>query len=157
MLSKNIFHGRYRVRSEYIQSDLPFKPLLLRIHWPYVWHWTKRHDTGRVDVWMAPVVVLLDMLEVGCILERGVVPVKVPHPLVDMRVPITDRPGIALEVTVINRVEAHDRRVEPDVCFGELVTNEEGRFCCVLRGEYGLDAIERGKELVEGGFVRALF
>ena len=106
---------------------------------------------------MAPVVMLLDMLEVGCILERGIVPEKVPHPLVDMRIPITDGPSIALEVTVINRVEAHDRRVEPDVCFGELVTNEEGRFCCVLRSEHGLDAIERGKELVEGGFVRALF
>ena len=100
---------------------------------------------------------LLDMLEVGRILECGVVPVKVPHPLVNMRVPITDGPSIALEVTVIDRVEAHDRRVEPDVRLGESVTNEEGGLSCVLRSERGLDAIERGKELIEGGLVGALF
>ena len=72
-------------------------------------------------MWMVPVRMLLDMLEVGRILKRGVVPVKVPRPLVDMRVSITDDPGIALEVTVINRVEAYDPRVEPDVCTKQSV------------------------------------
>ena len=70
---------------------------------------------------MAPVINLLAMLEVGRTPKHGVVPVKVPRPLVDMRVPITDGPGIALEVTVINRVEAYDRRVEPDVCTRQSV------------------------------------
>lgn len=106
---------------------------------------------------MAPVIMLLDMLEVGRILERGVVPVKVQHPLVDMRVPVTDGPSIALEVAVVDGIEAHDRRVEPDVCLGESVPDEKGRFGAVLRCEHGLDPIERGKELIEGCFVRALF
>ena len=76
---------------------------------------------------MAPVIILLAMLEVGRTLKRGVVPVKVPHPLVDMRVPITDGPGIALEVTVINRVEAYDRRVEPDVCTRQSVRPKDDK------------------------------
>lgn len=97
-----------------------------------VWHWTKRHDTAGVDVWVTPVVMLLDMLEVGRVLERGVVPVKVPQPLMDVWVPIADGPSIALEVTVVDGIEAHDRRVEPDVCFRESVTKEEGRLSGML-------------------------
>ena len=99
----------------------------------------------------------LDMLEVGRIFERGVVPVKVLHPLVYVWVSITDGPSIALEVSVIDGVEAHDRRVEPDVRLSESGTNEEGGLSGVLCLENGFDAIERGKELIEGGFVRALF
>ena len=105
---------------------------------------------------MAPVIMFLDMLEVGRILERGVVPVKVQQPLVDMRVPVADGPSIALEVTVVDGIEAHDRRVEPDVRLGESVPDEKGRFSGVLCREHGLDPIERGKELIEGSFVRAL-
>ena len=75
---------------------------------------------------MAPVIILLDMLEVGRTLKRGVVPVKVPHPLVDMWVPITDGPGNALEVTVINRFEAHDRRVEPMSAPGKASVRPKG-------------------------------
>lgn len=105
---------------------------------------------------MTPVIMLLDMLEVGRILERRVVPVKVLQPLVDVRVPVADGPSIALEVTVINGIEAHDRRVEPDVCLGESITDEERRLSGMLCREHALDPIERGKELIEGSFVRAL-
>ena len=114
------------------------------------------NDTTGVDVRMAPVIMLLDMLEVGRIFERGVVPVKVQQPLVDMRVPVADGPGIALEVTVVDGIEAHDRRVEPDVRLGESVPDEKGQLSGVLCRQHGLDPIERGKELIEGSFVRAL-
>jgi len=100
---------------------------------------------------------LLDMLEVGRILERGVVPVKVPQPLVDLRVPVADSPSVALEVTVVDGIEPHDCRVEPDVCLGESITDEEGRWSAVLCREHRFDSIERRKELIEGGLVRGLF
>ena len=106
---------------------------------------------------MTPVIMFLDMLEVGCILERRVVPIKVLHPPVDVRVPVADGPGIALEVTVVDGIEAYDCRVEPDVCLGESVTDEERRLGGMLCLEHGLDPIERGKELIKGGFVCALF
>ena len=85
---------------------------------------------------------LLDMLEVGRILERGMVPVKVQHPLVNMRVPVTDSPSIALEVAVVDGIEAYNRRVEPDICLGESVPDEKGRFGGVLCREHSLDPIE---------------
>ena len=40
------------------------------------------------------------------VLERGVVPVQLAHPQVEVRVPLADRTQVALEVAVVHRVEA---------------------------------------------------
>jgi len=110
-----------------------------------IWNRTDGHNAARVDVRVTPIIMLLDMLEVSRILERGVVPVKVLHPLVNVWIPITDGPSIALEVAVVDRIEAHDCRVEPDVCLREPVTDEEGRLGGMLCGKHGFDAVERGE------------
>jgi hypothetical protein len=38
------------------------------------------------DLWMAPVVMDLDMLKIGCVLECWVIPVQTLNPLVDVRI-----------------------------------------------------------------------
>jgi len=55
---------------------------------------------------MAPVVMSFDVVKVGRILERLVVPVEVLHPTVDFWVAVTDGRLVALKVTDVDRVEA---------------------------------------------------
>ena len=52
----------------------------------------------------------LDMIEVTGVLERGVVPVQLPHPQVQVRVPLADRTQVTLEVAVVHRIKANLRR-----------------------------------------------
>lgn len=42
----------------------------------------------------------------------------------NVRVPMPDVAQIALEVAVVNGIEAHDGDIKPDVCFSELVAND---------------------------------
>lgn len=55
---------------------------------------------------MRPVIMGLDMVEVRGRLERIVVPVKVLHPFVDCRVPVSNVANVAFEVSHIHGVEA---------------------------------------------------
>ena len=66
----------------------------------------------------------------------------------DGRVPVADRADVALEVANIHRVEADDGDEEADVGIGELVPDE-----VVFAFEDGLEAVERGEEREDGGFV----
>ncbi|KAI3478449.1 hypothetical protein L1887_59657 [Cichorium endivia] len=57
---------------------------------------------------------------------RGVVPVEVLHPLVDVRVSVADGAQVALEVRKVDGVEADDGGVEADVGLGERVGVQVG-------------------------------
>lgn len=52
----------------------------------------------RVDLGMRARVVVLDVQEVGRVLERGMIPVQVAHPLVEVRISGADVADIALEM-----------------------------------------------------------
>ena len=56
---------------------------------------------------MRPIVVHLDMVKVARILERRVRPVELPHPAVDIWVPIANGTQVALEVADIDGIEAN--------------------------------------------------
>jgi hypothetical protein len=60
----------------------------------------------------------LDMIEISSVLEGRVVPVEVLHPTMDERIPVAYGAVVALEVTVVNRVETDDRCEQADVGFG---------------------------------------
>jgi hypothetical protein len=65
------------------------------------------------------------MIEVGCILKGRVIPIQVLHPLVDQRVPVSDGAIVAFEVTVVDWIETDYGRVQANVRFGELVSDQE--------------------------------
>ena len=69
---------------------------------------SKRDDAGRIDVTMALIIMALDMREIhcGCDLRPLVELARIAE---DVRV-IDDPREIAFEVTVINTVEADERR-----------------------------------------------
>jgi hypothetical protein len=57
----------------------------------------------------------LDMVEIGSILERRVVPVEVLHPTMNERVSVTYGTVVTFEVAMIDRVETDNRCIQPDV------------------------------------------
>ena len=64
------------------------------------------------------------------------------------RVPVTNRADVALEMDDVDGVEADDGDEEADVGLGELVADE-----VIFAFEDGLEAVERGEEREDGGFV----
>lgn len=64
----------------------------------------QRRDRQRVDLGVRLGVVILDVQEIGRILERRNVPIQIPHPLMNRRIPAPDIPNIALEVLNVNRL-----------------------------------------------------
>src|SRR5690606_23554782 len=79
-------------------------------------------DSGRVDLLLQPVVVLLDLLEVDRVAEAGgleqVARVGPQHRHLGELLPV------ALEVTVVDGVEPHERDPQPDVGLGDGVPDE---------------------------------
>ena len=95
----------------------------------------------------------LDMLELRCLAERRLVPVQLAQPLVQGRIPAADIPDVAFEVLYVHHVEAHDRRVEPDICFRDVLAIVEGSG---RGGKVRFGAVEGGEELRDGLFVGSL-
>jgi len=63
----------------------------------------------------------LDVFELGRLAKgHRVVPVQMPHPAMEVRVPASDVADVALEVLHLDRVEADDGCKETDVCFGDV-------------------------------------
>jgi hypothetical protein len=50
---------------------------------------------------MGPIVVFLDVCEIGCFLESGIVPVEVFQPSVDVRVGVSDWCGAGGEARLV--------------------------------------------------------
>lgn len=89
------------------------------------------------------------MLKVRRLLaKRVVLPVQIPHPPVQMRIPAADVPDVTFEMLHVDGVEAYDGREETDVGLGDGRRGEEvwrGRLC-----EGGLDAVEGCEERGDG-------
>lgn len=104
-----------------------------------VWQGADGRNGGRVDLRMRARVVVLDVQEVGRVLESRVVPVQVAHPLVEVRVPRADVTDVALEVLDVD-----------GLCFG-------GRERARISREHQEDVFRGGKGGVgEGGRVLGL-
>jgi hypothetical protein len=93
---------------------------------------------------MAFSVMLLDVLKLRRVLEGRVVPVQVPHPLVQGRIPAADVTDVALEVLDVDGVEADQRCEEAHIGFGYVRCGEEVR-CRGLRQGF-LESVERVEE-----------
>ena len=70
----------------------------------------------RVDLGVAAGVVPLDVLELGGVLEGGMLPVQVTHPQVQTRVARTDIPNVALEVLDVDRIETNKGDIARNHC-----------------------------------------
>ncbi len=107
-------------------------------------------DLRGIDVGVDDVVVLLDLVEVDLVAEArrleevaGVAP-EVRH--------LGELVAVALEVAVVDHVEAHERGEEPDVGLGDRLAHQEAAV-----GEALLEPVHRGPEPVVGvlvGFLR---
>lgn len=70
-------------------------------------------------------VVILDVRELGGLTERRHLPVQIPEPGVDARVPAPDVPQVDLEVLHVHDVEAHDGGVQTHVGLGDRLAEVE--------------------------------
>lgn len=70
------------------------------------------------------------------------------------RVVVADHLQVAHKDVDVGDVEARQRRVQADVCFGDVCTEEVGLVLGL--GEVGFEAVEGGEDGVEGGFVGGL-
>jgi len=86
--------------------------------------WTKWNDTGRVDRYVGPIIMHLYMLEIGGRFEGVIIPIEVLEPPIDIRIPSADRAKITLEVSMIYRVEANNRRIKPNIRLSQSITKE---------------------------------
>jgi len=84
-----------------------------------------RNDPLWVYESVGPEVVSLDVVKVRGVLERGVFPVQLLHPPVDIRISMADITDVTFEVSDVDRIEADDSDPKPDVSFCELITDEE--------------------------------
>lgn len=57
------------------------------------------NETIKSNLFVAPVVVDFDMVKVGGVLERWIVPVQITQPSVDLGVPMSDSGEVALMVS----------------------------------------------------------
>lgn len=92
---------------------------------------------------MALCIVLLDVLKLRRILESRHIPVEVPQPFVQRRVPRADIADVALEMLHIDRVEADDGSVESHIRLRDVLAEIVG--CGVLR-QVSLCPVQRRKE-----------
>jgi len=70
------------------------------------------------------VIVPLGMIEIVGLLERGVIPVEVLEPSIDMRISMSDIPDVAFEMAHVDWVEADDSGIEPYVGLRQPVSDE---------------------------------
>lgn len=59
--------------------------------------------------------------------KRLMLPIQLPHPPMQMRVPRANIPHIALKVLDVDGVEANDGGVQSDVCLCDVRGGEEVR------------------------------
>src|SRR5690554_7400806 len=93
------------------------------------------HDAGRVDPRMAVIVVLLDMVKVHRVGYSWLL-VEIPQIAVEVVV-VLDPAQVALEVPIIDGIEAYQGRKEPPVGLGNLITDQ-----VALRAQPGLQFVQ---------------
>ena len=89
--------------------------------------------------------------------KRLDVPIQVPQPPMQRRVPAPDVPDVTLEVLDIHRIEADNRREQSDIGFRDVlpVVVWITAFLC-LGNEMGFGAVEGGEKWVDGLFIGGL-
>ena len=73
-----------------------------------------------IDLAMALRVMVLNMLKLRRVLERGIIPIQMSHPLVQVRKSTPNIADIALEMLYIDRIEAHNSGVQADISFSDV-------------------------------------
>ena len=81
-----------------------------------------RHDARWIDVLVAFVIVMADMVEVDC-LSHPIEIIDVAGEAPERRI-VDDTADVAFEVTVIHRVESDERREQANIGFGEFFAKE---------------------------------
>ncbi len=71
---------------------------------------------------MALSVMVLDMRELGCILECWDIPVKMSKPFMDVWVARSDISDVGLEMLYINNIKSHNGCVQPDIRLRNLLS-----------------------------------
>lgn len=71
-------------------------------------------------------VMIFDMRPLGRLPERRNIPVQIPQPLMDIRIPRSYIPDVRLEVLDVDDIKSHNRSVESNVCFCDFVAKVEG-------------------------------
>src|SRR6185503_14896204 len=79
---------------------------------------TERHDAGRVHLALAPVIVMLDLIEAHHLGDAGHL-VEIAQVVRQVRI-LVDVPPVAFEVRIVDGVEADQRHEEAPVGLGDL-------------------------------------
>jgi hypothetical protein len=85
--------------------------------------------------------------------ERRHIPIQVPQPSMQRRIPGADISNIAFEVLHVYRIEPNDCRVETDIRFSDVLSEVKGG--CML-GYVGFSTVECAEEGLDGFFITFL-
>lgn len=80
-------------------------------------HRPDRRNSKLINLPMTLRIMILNMFELRRILESRDIPIQMPEPLMQVRVPRTNISDIGFEVLDVDRVKADDSCVKPDVSF----------------------------------------
>ncbi len=69
-------------------------------------------------------IMMLDMIKVRRFAERRDFPIESSEPLMQMRISTSNISNVAFEVLHVYHIEPHDRGIQPDIRFGETVTEQ---------------------------------
>src|SRR5260370_35493519 len=97
-----------------------------------------RYDPGRIDRWVTRVIVPLDLREVDGLRDARDL-IQLAQIVPQIRI-VDDAPQIAFEMTVIDRVEAHQRGEQAPVSLGDTSAGDVARMRETL-----LSFVERGE------------
>ena len=98
-------------------------------------------------------IMLLDMFKLRRLPKSRHIPIQIPQPLVNRRIPTSYISHITLEMLNVHRIEPHDGGVQADVGFGDVFSEVVGLG---IFGEMFFNAVEGVEEWVHGGFVGGL-
>lgn len=91
------------------------------------------------------------MFKVRRVLESRNVPIQVLHPAINFGVVVSNGAEVALEMTVVNRVESDNCSIQTDIGLGQTVSDE-----VVLPFDQLLKAVQRLEQRSDGSLVRFL-
>ena len=107
----------------------------------------------RIDLLMTLRIMLLDMLELRRRPKRLDIPVQIPQPLVNSRIPAPDVADVTFKVLHIHRIEPDYRRIQADIRLGDVPAEvvRSGVFREVL-----FDTVKGLEKGLHGGLIGGL-
>jgi hypothetical protein len=79
--------------------------------------WTIWNNPSRINHSQTHKIMTLDMFEIGSFSECRDIPIQIPYPTMDLRIPKSNHRLICFEERKIDRIEADNRHIESDICF----------------------------------------